>query len=166
MKPILIALNVGENDLVKAPELEEQYAQELGLNVDQVIAISAKLEAELADLSNEEQITYLKDLSIEKTSLERLIQKGFTTLNLITFLTAGEKEVRAWTIHKGDTALIASGVIHTDFMSKFIKADIVDFKDFIEVTGWKNARENGKVRSEGRDYIMKDGDVVEFKIGS
>ena len=109
---------------------------------------------------------YLSDLGVEKSGLERLIQKAFTTLGLITFLTAGEKEVRAWTIRLGFTSLMAAGTIHTDFMKKFIKADVCDYADFVANGGWKTCRELGKVRSEGRDYIMKDGDVVEFKIGS
>ena len=87
-------------------------------------------------------------------------------MGLITFLTAGEKEVRAWTIKKGINAQEAAGVIHTDFIKKFIKADVVDFEDFVSNGGWKKCRDEGKVRSEGRDYIVKDGDVIEFKIGS
>ena len=97
--------------------------------------------------------------------MERLIKKAFTTLGLITYLTAGEKEVRAWTLRRGETALRASGVIHSDFEKNFIKADVCDFDEFIKY-GWKKAREEGKVRSEGRDYIVNDGDVIEFKIGS
>jgi ribosome-binding ATPase YchF (GTP1/OBG family) len=108
----------------------------------------------------------MQDLGIKKSGLERLIQKAFATLGLITFLTAGEKEVRAWTIKKGINAQEAAGVIHTDFIKNFIMADVVDFEEFIMAGGWKACRELGKVRSEGRDYIMRDGDVVEFKIGS
>jgi ribosome-binding ATPase YchF (GTP1/OBG family) len=111
-------------------------------------------------------VGYLKELGVEKSGLERLIKKAFTTLGLISFLTAGEKEVRAWTIKKGWSALSASGVIHTDFVKNFIKADIVDFNDFIKFGGWKGSRENGKARSEGKEYIIKDGDVIEFKIGN
>ena len=165
-KPILVVLNVDEKDVKNASHLEEKYAQELGVSKNQIIAICAKTEAELAGLSEEDQKEYLKDLGVEKSGLERLIQKAYKTLNLISFLTAGVKEVRAWTIQQGETALAASGVIHTDFMKNFIKADIVDFKDFIEFKGWKVCRELGKVRSEGRDYVMADGDVVEFKIGN
>lgn len=165
-KPSLVVLNVDENDLKEASALEDKYAQELGVAKDQVIIISAKTESELSELSSEDQTAYLKDLGVEKSGLERLIKKAFATLGLITFLTAGEKEVRAWTIKNGINAQEASGVIHTDFIKKFIKADVCDFTDFISLGGWKAAREAGKVRSEGRDYIMKDGDVVEFKIGS
>jgi len=165
-KPILIALNVDEGDLKNAEKLEEKYSQEFGVTRDQVIAICAKTEADLADLTEEEQLLYLNDLGVTESGLERLISKAFATLGLITFLTAGEIETRAWTIKSGSSALEASGVIHTDFMAKFIKADICEFDDFVDFGGWKDARDAGKVRSEGKEYLMKDGDVVEFKIGS
>jgi len=165
-KPFLVVLNVDESDLKNAKDLEEKFAKENNLETDQVIVICAKTESELAGLSSEDQREYLKDLGVDKSGLERVIKKAFATLGLITFLTAGEKEVRAWTIKDGIDAQAAAGVIHTDFSKKFIKADVVDFNDFIEFNGWKNCREKGKVRSEGRDYVVKDGDVIEFKIGA
>lgn len=165
-KPYLVVLNIDEVEVASSQELEISYAKELGIEQDQVVAICAKVEAELAELSEVEQKEYLKTLGTEQSALDKLIQKAFKTLGLITFLTAGEKEVRAWTIKNGINAVDASGVIHTDFMAKFIKANVCDFNDFINLGGWKNARENGRVRSEGRDYIVKDGDVIEFKIGS
>ncbi|OGM31178.1 hypothetical protein A2803_01740 [Candidatus Woesebacteria bacterium RIFCSPHIGHO2_01_FULL_44_21] len=164
-KPILVVLNVDEKDLKEASELEEKYAKEFGVEVEQAIVICAKTESELAGLSEEDQVVYLQELGQNKSGLERLIQKAFVTLGLMTFLTAGEKEVRAWTIKNGTRAQDAAGVIHTDFVKNFIKADVVDFDDFIELKGWKVCRENGKVRSEGRDYMVRDGDVIEFKIG-
>lgn len=165
-KPILVALNVSEEDLQKASRLEKKYSAEFGIGEDQVVAISAKVESELSELSEPEQLEYLKDLGTDKSGLERLIRKAFATLGLITFLTGGVKEVRAWTIKDGWSAQESAGVIHTDFIQKFIKADVVDFDDFISSGGWKGSRDMGKVRSEGRDYLIKDGDVVEFKIGS
>lgn len=165
-KPIMVVLNVDENSLKDAGRIEVEYAEKLKLNPDQIVVICAKTESELSDLSPEDQKIYMEDLGIKKSGLERLIQKAFKTLGLITFLTAGEKEVRAWTIKNGITAPEAAGTIHTDFIKKFIKADVCDFTDFTEFGGWKPAREGGKVRSEGRDYIMKDGDVTEFKIGA
>lgn len=165
-KPILIVLNIDENDLPNANKIEIEYAEKLGIHVNQVIAISARIESELSDLSETDQKKYLEDLGVKQNGLERLAKKAFETLGLITFLTSGVKEVRAWTISNGIDAQNAAGVIHTDFIKKFIKADVVDFKDFVELVGWKNCREVGKVRSEGRDYIMQDGDVVEFKIGA
>lgn len=165
-KPFLVCLNVSEDQLKDANTLEEKYASEFGLQKDQVVAICARTEEQLAGFSDEDAVVYLSELGVTSSGLSRLIKKGFATLGLITFLTAGEKEVRAWTIPVGITAQNAAGVIHNDFIKKFIKADVVDFEDFIQLKGWKNAKEKGKVRSEGRDYIMKDGDVVEFKIGA
>jgi len=164
-KPILVVLNVDEGSLVDADKLETEFAGQVGIGKDQVIAICAKTEMDLADLPAEEQSEYLKGIGVGSSGLEKLIKKAFATLGLITFLTAGEKEVRAWTIKDGMSAQDASGVIHTDFVKNFIKADVCDFENFISLGGWKNAREGGKVRSEGKEYLMKDGDVVEFKIG-
>lgn len=130
------------------------------------LRICAKLEAELAQLSTADQKEYLQQLGIQETGLEKVIQTAFKTLGLMTFLTAGEKEVRAWTIKTGTKAVDAAGVIHTDFIKNFIAADVVEFNDFVAAGGWKGAREKGKVRLEGRDYVMQEGDVVEFKIGS
>lgn len=165
-KPILVALNCDEDSLKNSLEIETAFAAKNNLQVDQVVAISARTEEQLSGFTDEEAAIYLSDLGVEKSGLERLIKKGFSTLGLISFLTAGEKEVRAWTIKKGITAQMAAGVIHNDFVKKFIKADVVDYESFVTLVGWKASREQGKVRSEGRDYIMKDGDVVEFKIGA
>ncbi|OGM29643.1 hypothetical protein A2630_04945 [Candidatus Woesebacteria bacterium RIFCSPHIGHO2_01_FULL_44_10] len=163
-KPILVALNVDEEDLKKT-ELETEYGELLGVDPDQVVVICAKTESELASLSEADQKEYLADLGVSQSGLEKLIQKAYKTLNLISFLTAGEKEVRAWTLKRGETALTAAGVIHTDFMQHFIKADVCDYADFVALGGWKMARDKGKVRSEGRDYVVRDGDVIEFKVG-
>lgn len=152
-KPAFFIANVSENDLKnKFPE--------------NTIAVSAKTEAELAELPEDEQKEYLESLGLLQSGLEKVIEKGYEMLGLISFLTAGEKEVRAWTIKKGTNAVDAASVIHTDFSKKFIKAEAVSFDDFVSSGGWKKSRELGKTRFEGRDYIIKDGDVVEFKIGS
>ncbi len=129
------------------------------------LRICAKLEEELASLSEAEASEYLKQLGIEKTGLEKVIQEAFKLLGLQTFLTAGEKEARAWTIRKGMLAPQAAGVIHNDFEKHFIKADCVNYEDFVKYGGWTKCREAGKVRTEGRDYEMQEGDVVEFKVG-
>ena len=165
-KPILIALNVSESDLGNAEGLERKYSEEFGVAFDQVIAVSAKVEEELSSLSIEEAGEYLRELGMTQSGLERIIKKAFSTLGLITFLTAGEKECRAWTIKNGYKAPEAAGTIHTDFEKKFIKADVVTFENYVEFGGEKKARELGKLRQEGRDYIVKDGDVIEFKIGA
>ena len=167
-KPEIIVLNVSEEDYKsdKLNPIVNQYTSILGVDKEKIVIISAKIEAELASLSEEEQKEYLKDLGLEFSGLERLIQKAYEELGLISFLTAGEKEVRAWTIRLGSNAVEASGEIHTDFMKKFIKAEVVGFDDFVEFGGWKGSREHGKAMLEGRDYIVRDGDVVEFKIGT
>ncbi len=166
LKPALIVLNVAESDLATSLDIEKKFAAEFNVNEDQVITICAKTESQLAELPIEDQNDYLASLGIEKSGLERLIQKAFKTLGLATFLTAGAKEVRAWTIKDGIKAPEAAGVIHTDFEKKFIKADVVSFDDFVDLGGWKPSRENGKVRSEGKEYVVKEGDVIEFKIGT
>lgn len=153
VKPFFSVANVDEEDLKK--EFEHN-----------TIPISAKVESELAILSEEEQKDYLSSIGLRESGLERVIKKGYEILNLISFLTAGEKEARAWTIQKGTNAQNAAGEIHTDFIKNFIKAEVITYKEFVESNGWKNARENGKTRFEGRDYVIQDGDVIEFKIGS
>lgn len=167
-KPEIVVLNVLEKDYSEERILEiiKQYSQVLKLREDKFVVISAKIEAELAELLEEDQREYLKDLGLKESGLERLIQKAYQTLGLISFLTAGEKEVRAWTIKRGTKAIDAAGVIHTDFIKNFIKAEMVSYNDFVSLGGWKKARQVGKTRFEGRDYIVQDGDVVEFKIGS
>ncbi len=167
-KPELIVLNLSENDYSeeKIKTIIDQYVNILGVDRKSVVGICAKIESDLSELSDEEQGQYLSELGLKESGLEHLIKRAYEKLGLISFLTCGEKEVRAWTIRRGDTALMASGTIHTDFMKKFIKAEVVGYSDFVSLNGWKAARENGKARLEGRDYVMQDGDVVEFKIGS
>lgn len=152
MKPMFTVANVDED------KLHEDYGS--------AVPINAKLEAELASLSEDEQKEYLSSLGLKESGLERIIKKGYEILDLISFLTAGEKEARAWTIKRGTTAQDASGTIHTDFIKNFIKAEVISYDEFVQSNGWKNARELGKTRFEGREYIVKDGDVIEFKIGS
>ena len=167
-KPEIIVLNVAEDsyNTQAIEKIVDEYSNLLGKSKDKLIVISAKIEEELATLAENEQKEYLKDLGLEKSGLERLIQKSYEELGLISFLTAGEKEVRAWTVKRGTNAQAASGEIHTDFIKKFIKAEVVSFEDFVVSGGWKGSREAGKARLEGRDYIVQDGDVVEFKIGA
>ena len=155
MKPVLTVANVAEDKLNNPTN-----------PTNDLLAISAKIEAELAELSEDDQKNYLKELGLNASGLDRLAQKAYDMLGLISFLTCGVKEARAWTIEKGTKAPQAAGVIHTDFEKKFIKADVISFDDFVKLGGWQVAREKGKVRSEGKEYEMKDGEVVEFKIGT
>lgn len=156
-KPILYVFNIDESELSKVDARIGIYA--LGNS----ICLSAKIESELSSLSVEDQTLYMKDLNISKSGLDQVIQKCYQMLNLQTFLTAGPKEVRAWTIAKGTQAPQAAGTIHTDFERGFIKADVIPFDVLSEVQSYKKAKEKGLVRLEGKDYTMQDGDVVEFK---
>lgn len=167
-KPEIIVLNVSEDEysLVNVSIVIDQYAKILQLPHDNFVVICAKIESELAALSEDEQKLYLHDLGFPTSGLERLITKAYNRLGLISFLTAGEKEVRAWTTPAGSSAPVAAGEIHGDFVKKFIKAEVVSFEDYITLGGRKKAREVGKARLEGKEYVMQDGDVVEFKIGS
>jgi GTP-binding protein YchF len=167
-KPEIIVLNVSENDYSpeKIVQVIGTYSDLLKQSKEKFVVICAKIESDLAALSEEEQKDYLHELGFEDSGLERLIQKAYEELGLISFLTAGEKEVKAWTIPNGIDAQNAAGSIHTDFIKKFIKAEIISFDDYISTCGRKKARELGKARLEGKEYVIKDGDVVEFKIGS
>lgn len=164
-KPEMIALNVAESDVVNAETIKTQYAQLLGVDAEHCVVISAKLEEELAGLDEADKQEYLRDLGIEASGLERLIHQSYATLGLQSFYTAGEKEARAWTVFSGTAAPQAAGVIHTDFIKHFIKANVVSAADFVAAGGWKGAREAGKLRQEGKDYVMQPEDVVEFMIG-
>jgi ribosome-binding ATPase YchF (GTP1/OBG family) len=128
------------------------------------IAICARLEAELADLTPEESKEYLTSLGIQKTGLDKLITAGYELLKLVTYFTSGEPETRAWTVRVGTKAPEAAGVIHTDFIKGFIKADVVGWEDFVALGGWGKLKESGKLRLEGKEYVVKDGDVVYFHV--
>jgi len=133
------------------------------LSQSEAIFLDAKTEAELAELSDEDALELLQSIGLKEPGLATLARVGFDTLGLQTYLTAGPKEARAWTIHKGDTAPMAAGVIHTDFQKGFIKAEIVSFEDLIAAGSMAEAKAKGKVRMEGKEYVMADGDVVEFR---
>lgn len=165
MKPFLYIINVPENDLKNINK--EKYAELLGISdVGKIIPICAKLEEELADLSTEEEMEYLKSLGIDDTGLNHLIKTAYSTLGLITFLTSGPKESRAWTIKKGILCPQAAGTIHTDFEKGFIKAEVIDWKDFVESGGEHQAKERGLMRLEGKDYVVRDGDTMHFKFSA
>ncbi|MGZ5031843.1 MAG: redox-regulated ATPase YchF [Usitatibacter sp.] len=161
-KPALYVANVGEHGFENNPLLErvKQYAAKEGAPV---VAISAKLEAEIAELSDEEKQIFLADMGMTEPGLDRLIHATYDLLGLQTFFTAGEKEVRAWTVKKGATAPQAAGVIHTDFEKGFIRAEVIAYDDYVRLNGEAKAKEAGKMRLEGKDYIVKDGDVMHFR---
>ena len=166
VKPVLYAANVTDAELSGE---EGKHLQALRVAVAasgehaEVVPFSAKIEAELAELPPEDRADFLASLGLESAGLDRLIRAGYHLLGLQTYFTAGEQEVRAWTIHTGDTAPVAAGVIHTDFERGFIRGETVGFEDFVAAGGWKGAREKGAVRSEGKEYIVRDGDVMLFR---
>jgi GTP-binding protein YchF len=186
MKPRLYVVNVGEEALAAAGTLLEggdatsleegasavaeqldcvetvgHRAQEDGA---EIVAVSARLEAELGELSEEEAAEYLETLGLPKFGADRVIQKGYAALNLISFLTAGEDEVRAWTVTRGSKAPTAAGKIHSDFERGFIRAEVVAYDDLMADGGsMKTAREHGHIRLEGKDYVVRDGDIIEFR---
>ncbi|GLT20864.1 ribosome-binding ATPase YchF [Zoogloea oryzae] len=161
LKPAMYVGNVTEDGFENNPYLDRlrEHAAKEGAPV---VALCAKIEAELADLDDEDKMAFLADLGLEEPGLNRLIRAGYQLLGLQTYFTAGVKEVRAWTIHVGDTAPQAAGVIHTDFERGFIRAQTISFDDFIAYKGEAGAKEAGKMRSEGKEYVVKDGDVLNF----
>ncbi|MBV8656680.1 MAG: redox-regulated ATPase YchF, partial [Burkholderiales bacterium] len=161
IKPAMYVGNVLEDGFTNNPHLTrlQEHAAKEGAPV---VALCAKIEAELADLDDADKQAFLEDLGLEEPGLNRLIRAGYTLLGLQTYFTAGVKEVRAWTIHVGDTAPQAAGVIHTDFERGFIRAQTISYDDFITFKGEQGAKEAGKMRSEGKEYVVKDGDVMNF----
>jgi GTP-binding protein YchF len=159
-KPFLYVFNVDEEEL--ADEEFKQSQRELVAPAE-AIFLNAKLEADLAELDEDEALELLQTVGVEEPGLATLARVGFQTLGLQTYLTAGPKEARAWTIRKGATAPEAAGVIHTDFQRGFIKAEVISYDDLVELGSVQEARAKGKARMEGKDYVMQDGDVVEFR---
>lgn len=161
-KPFLFVANVSETEVASFDEGKAKA--ELGLAADDdLVAISAKIEAELSSLDPEEAKEFLEDLGLKSSGLKKLAKSAHQKLGLSQYYTAGEKEARAWTIRQGYTAPQAAGVIHTDFEKGFIRADVVNWEDFVKHGGWAGCRDKGLARSEGKEYIMRDGDVCLFK---
>ncbi len=161
IKPVLYMANVSENGFENNPHLDvvKDFASTEG---SEVVAICADIEAEISELDADEKQDFLDDMGQSESGLDRLIKSGYTLLGLQTYFTAGVQEVRAWTVNIGDSAPQAAGKIHGDFEKGFIRAETIAFDDFIQYNGEKGAKEAGKLRSEGKDYIVQDGDVVHF----
>jgi GTP-binding protein YchF len=160
-KPVLYVANVAEGGFENNPYLDK-VREHAKAEKAEVVAVCAAIESEIADLDDEEKQMFLADLGLEEPGLNRLIRAGYKLLGLQTYFTAGVKEVRAWTIHQGDTAPQAAGVIHTDFERGFIRAQTISYEDFIAYKGEAGAKEAGKMRAEGKDYVVRDGDVMNF----
>lgn len=162
LKPVLYIANVDEKGFTDNLLLDKVQAIAKAEG-SEVVPVCAAMEAELAELSDEEKVEFLKELNIAEPGLNRLIRAGYQLLGLQTYFTAGVKEVRAWTVRKGATAPEAAGVIHTDFEKGFIRAEIISFEDYIQYKGEAGAKEAGKWRLEGKEYIVQDGDVIHFR---
>lgn len=160
-KPAMFVANVAEDGFENNPLLDRLTAFATAQNAP-VVAISAKLEAEMSEMSDEDRQMFLEELGLHEPGLNRLIRSAYTLLGLQTYFTAGVKEVRAWTIHVGDTGPQAAGVIHTDFEKGYIRAQTIAFDDFITFKGEQGAKDAGKMRAEGKEYVVKDGDVMNF----
>lgn len=163
-KPVIYVANISENDIGKEDnkfvKAIKDFADKEGAKV---ISLSAKIEEELASLPQEEREVFKEELGIKESGLEKLVTASYDLLGLMSYLTAGEKEVRAWTIKKGTKAPAAAGKIHTDFEKGFIKAEVVSYNDLMEAGSYLKAKEKGKVRVEGKDYVVQDGDVMLFR---
>jgi GTP-binding protein YchF len=162
IKPVLYIANVAEDGFENNPHLQSlsELAQREGA---EVVPVCAAIEAEIVELEEEERVEFLADMGLDEPGLNRVVRAGYKLLGLETYFTAGEKEVRAWTIPQSATAPQAAGVIHTDFERGFIRAEVIAYDDFVACRGEQGAREAGKLRSEGKEYVVKDGDVIHFR---
>jgi len=164
-KPVLYAANVAEHELHGGNPLVPplQAAIDAAGEDAEIVTFSARVEMELAELPLDDRAEFLASLGVNESGLDRIAHAAYHLLGLLSYFTAGEKEVRAWTIHRGDTAPVAAGVIHSDFEKGFIRAETIGWEDFVRVGGWKPARDQGLVRSEGKEYVVRDGDVMLFR---
>ena len=164
IKPKIFVCNVDENNISKGNKYTDDFIKNFGKK--NTLIISADIENQINQLSNEEKVNYMKMIGLHETGLNQLIQKGYNILNLDTFFTSGPEETRAWTIEKNCTAPKAAGEIHSDFEKGFIRAETVSYEDFIKNEGWLNSKNNGKMRLEGKDYIVNDGDILNFRFNT
>ena len=164
IKPKIFVCNVDEQSIKNGNKYTKVFKEKHGEN--NTVIISAEIENQINQLNEEERMNYMKMINMKETGLDSIIKKGYEILQLNTFFTSGPEESRAWTIPKNCNASKAAGVIHTDFEKGFIRSETVSYKDFVENLGWSNAKVNGKMRLEGKDYIVKDGDVLNFRFNT
>ena len=162
-QPVLYICNVDESSAATGNIYSQKVQEKAKKENAQAVIISARIEEELVQLANEERIEFLETLGLEEAGLNSVIRQGYELLNLITYFTSGPKETRAWTIPNGFTAPQAAGVIHTDFERGFIRAETISFVDYSTLGGEQAAKDNGRLRQEGKEYIVQDGDVILFK---
>ncbi len=159
-KPVIYVANVGEGDLQEDNEHVKKVREYAAKEGAEVVKISAQIEGELSEMPEEEAREFLTELGVTQSGLDQLVKVGYDTLGLMTFITSGEKEVRAWTIRRGEKAPEAAGEIHTDLEKGFIRAEVIEWDKMVEAGGWANAKAKGWVRTEGKDYVMQDGDIM------
>ena len=164
LKPKLYVCNVEEENISNGNNYTDQFTKKF--NDEETIIISAEVENQINQLENNEKQNFMKLLNIKETGLNNLIKKGYKLLDLNTFFTSGPEESRAWTIKRNSTAPAAAGEIHSDFEKGFIRAETVSYQDFVENNGWLESRNKGKMRLEGKDYIVKDGDILNFRFNT
>ena len=162
-KPIIYMANVSEDDIVSGNSYVDKVKEYASREGSEVVVVSAKIEEELSELSDEDKLEFLKDMGVEESGLDKLVKATYSLLNLATYFTAGADEVRAWTFKKGMKAPECAGIIHTDFQKGFIKAEVMSYSDLVTYGDEKKVKENGKMRLEGKDYIMRDGDICYFR---
>jgi hypothetical protein len=165
-KPVLYVCNVDEGSAATGNDFSRKVEERAAAEGAACVVISAKIEAEIALLPNEERADFLETLELEEPGLNRLIRAGYGLLHLVTFFTVGPKEARAWTVHRGSRAPQAAGVIHTDFEKGFIRAETISYDDFVTLGGENAAKEAGRMRLEGKDYVVQDGDVMHFRFAA
>ncbi len=163
LKPMIYVLNVDEADIKEDSELVKKVKEYAASHGVETVKISAQIEEEILDLDEDDRAMFLEDLGISESGLDQLVKKSYDLLGLETFFTAGEKECRAWTYKKGSKAPKCAGIIHSDFERGFIRAEVISYDDFIACGNYQKAKEAGKLRSEGKEYVFHDGDIVEFK---
>ena len=164
LKPKIFVCNVDEKSVQNGNSYTKSFLEKFGL--ENTLIVSADIENQINELNNDERKNYMEMIGLKNTGLDMLIQKGYKILKLDTFFTSGPEETRAWTIQKNCLAPKAAGEIHTDFEKGFIRAETISYNDFIENDGWLNSKTNGKMRLEGKDYIVKDGDVLNFRFNT
>ena len=164
LKPKIFVCNVDEKSVQNGNSYTKSFLEKFGL--ENTLIVSADIENQINELDSEERKNYMEMIGLKDTGLDMLIQKGYKILELDTFFTSGPEETRAWTIHKNCLAPKAAGEIHTDFEKGFIRAETISYNDFVENDGWVNSKTNGKMRLEGKDYIVKDGDVLNFRFNT
>lgn len=163
LKPVLYVCNVDDASVVNGNKHTETFIESVKNENAQIMFVSAEIESDMIDMEEEDKMMFLEDMGLQESGVNRIIKSAYQLLNYQTYFTAGEKEVRAWTITQGNTAPQAAGVIHTDFEKGFIRAEVIAYEDYIEFGSEAKCREAGKLRVEGKDYIVKDGDIMHFR---